>query len=71
MMPETLGKGFVIRGYVDADHAGEWLTRRSRTGYIVFLNKAPICWFSKKQGSLETSTFGSKFMAMKQVTEYL
>ena len=25
-MPEPLGKGFVIRGYVDADHAGECLT---------------------------------------------
>ena len=70
-MPEPLGKGFVIRGYVDADHAGECLTRRLRTGYAVFLKKDPICWFSKKQGSLETSTFGSEFMAMEQVTEYL
>ena len=25
-MPEPLGKGFVIRGYVDTDHAGECLT---------------------------------------------
>ena len=70
-MPEPLGKGFVIRGYGDADHAGECLNRQFRNGYVVFLNKAPICWFFKKQGSLETSTFGSEFMAMKQVTEYL
>ena len=70
-MPEPLGKGFVIRGYVDSDHAGECLTWRLGTGYAVFLKKAPICWFSKKQGSLETSTFGSEFITMKQVTEYL
>ena len=28
-------------------------------------------WFSKKQGSVETSTFGSEFIAMKQCTEYV
>ena len=70
-MPKPLGKGFTIRCFVDADHAGETLTRRSRTGYIVLLNSAPIYWFSKKNASVETSTFGSEFMAMKQATEYL
>ena len=60
-----------MRVYVDADHAGETLTRRSRTGYIVFLNNAPIYWYSKKQTSCETSTFGSEFIAMKQATEYV
>ena len=70
-MPKPLGKGFKIRCFVDADHAGETLTRRSRTGFIVMLNNAPIYWFSKKNASVETSTFGSEFMAMKQATEYL
>ncbi len=31
-MPRPLGKGFVIRCFVDADHAGDEITRRSRTG---------------------------------------
>jgi hypothetical protein len=57
--------------FVDADHAGDLLTRRSRTGFIVFLNGAPIYWSSKKQTSCETSTFGSEFVAMKQATEYI
>ena len=70
-MPKPLGKALKIRGYVDADHAGELLTRRSRTGYIIFLNKSPIYWHLKKNQSIETSTFGSEFMAMKQVTEYM
>ena len=70
-MPETRGRGFVIRAYVDADHAGDCLTRRSRTGFLVYLNSAPVYWSSKKQGSCETSTFGSEFMAMKQCCEYL
>ena len=41
-MPKPLGHGFKIRCFVDADHAGEPLTRRSRTGFIVMLNNAPI-----------------------------
>jgi hypothetical protein len=69
--PEARGRGFVIRAFVDADHAGDCLTRRSRTGFIAYLNSAPIHWFSKKQTSVETSSFGSEFIAMKQCCEYL
>ena len=68
---EPLGIGFTIRAYVDSDHAGDEITRRSRTGFISFLNNSPIYWSSKKQGGIETSSFGSKFMAMKQCCEYL
>ena len=56
---EPLGKNFVIRAYVDAFYAGCKLTRRSRTGLIVYLNAAKIYWYSKKQGSWEISTFAS------------
>jgi hypothetical protein len=70
-MPMPKGRGFTIRCYVDADHAGDLLTRRSRTGFVVFLNNAPLYWHSKKQTSCETSTFGSEFVAMKQATEYI
>ena len=30
-MPESLGKEFTVRCFVDADHAGETLTHRART----------------------------------------
>ena len=69
--PEPLGKPFIMRAYVDADFAGEKLTRRSRTGYIIFLNMAPIYWYSKRQACIETSSFGSEFIAMKQCCEYI
>jgi hypothetical protein len=67
--PKPCGKEVVIRRYVDADHTGERLTRRSRTGYLTFLNMAQTNWFSKRQNSVETSTFGSEFTALKVVTE--
>ena len=70
-MPEPRGLGFVMRAKVDADHAGDTTTRRSRTGFMVYLNSAPIYWLSRKQTSVESSSFGSEFTAMKQCCEYL
>ena len=58
-MPEPRGLGMTMRVYVDSDHAGDTVTRRSRTSFIIFLNSAPIYWSSKKQTSCETSSFGS------------
>jgi hypothetical protein len=70
-MPEPRGLGFTMRAKVDADHAADTVTRRSRTGFLVYLNCAPIYWSSKKQTSIESSSFGSEFVAMKQCCEYL
>ena len=51
--------------FVDADHAGDRVTRHSQTGILDFLNRAPIIWYSKRQSTVESSTFGSEFIAMK------
>mmetsp|Transcript_30594 Transcript_30594/g.40655 ORF Transcript_30594/g.40655 Transcript_30594/m.40655 type:complete len:148 (-) Transcript_30594:278-721(-) len=56
---------------VDSNHAGDCVTRRSRPGYIVYLNNAPIYWYSKKQGGIETSSFDAEFIALKQCMEYI
>ena len=37
----------------DADHAGDHINRRSHTGMIVILNKAPILWYSKRQTTVD------------------
>jgi hypothetical protein len=52
--PPARGRSVMIRIYVDADHAGNMVTRRSRTGYVQFVNNAVVNRFSKKQGSIET-----------------
>ena len=69
--PEARGEVFTMRLYVDTDHVGNSTTRRSRTGFLVYLQNALIHWSLKKQTSVETSTFGSEFIAMKTVTEYV
>ena len=63
--PELLGKAMTMTCFVDADHAGCHETRRSHTGIIIFLQKAPIIWYSKRQNTVESSSFGSEFVAMK------
>lgn len=35
--PEERGAGFVMWLYVDSDHAGDCIARRSRTGFILYL----------------------------------
>ena len=60
-----------MRAKVDADHASDTVTRGSRTGFLIFLQGSPIYWHSWKQTSVESSTFGSEFVAMKQCCEYL
>ena len=42
------GKVFEMVGYVDADLAGENLTKRLKTGFIIYLNQALIYWYSKR-----------------------
>ena len=69
--PEPRGVGFTMRAFVNSDHAGDSVTRRSRSGFLIFLNSASIYWFSKKQLGIETSSFGAEFIAMKQCCEYI
>lgn len=68
-MPEPLGKPVVITTLEDSDHAGDTVTRRSRTGVLIYCNSAPVLWYSKKQTSIETSSFGSEFTALKTAVE--
>ena len=35
-------KGFVISSYVDSDYARDSIIRRSKTGFVVLVNCAPI-----------------------------
>ena len=70
-MPEPRGLGSTMCVKVDTDHASDTITRHSRMRFLVYLNCAPIYWWSKKQNSVESSSFGSKFIAMKQCCEYV
>jgi hypothetical protein len=63
------GKEVDVCMFVDSDHAGEQFTMRSRTGCVIYLNMAPIVWFSNRQPTVESSVFGAEFVAMKNGIE--
>ena len=70
-MPVALGGSIQLTCFCDANHAGNIITRRSQTGIIIFANMTPLTWISKKQNTVESSTFGSEFVALKHATEII
>ena len=56
---------------MDSDHAGDKITRRSHTGILLYINSAPISWYSKKQTTVESSTYGSEFVALRLASEQI
>lgn len=39
--------------------------------YINLMNSTPIDWFSKRQDTVETATYGSEFVAARIATEQI
>ena len=70
-MPHSRGRPVQTFTFVDASHASNRLTRKSHTGFIIFINRAPILWYSKRENTVESSTFSSEFIAMKNCMEHI
>ena len=68
-MLQPIGKLMSMPCSEDVDHASDKLTRQYQTGIFILCNRAPVMWMSKKHNSVETSTFGSKFTALKLIVE--
>ena len=67
--PAPQGKSIQINVFVDTDHARNKLTRQSLTSFIIFMSMVPIYWYSKRQNSVETSTYSSEMVALQIVAE--
>ena len=59
----------MIKYYVDNNHAGNMANGRSHSGIIIYVNNAPIIWYSKCQNTVEASSFGLEFFALRIATE--
>ena len=57
------GSMFDLHVFADADWAGDVITRRSTTGYIVFAAGELIAWQSKLQTTVSTSSMQSEYQA--------
>jgi len=69
--PKPRGNPVQTTAFVDANHAGNQITRRSHSGILIYCNSSPIVWYSKAQATVETSTFGSEFVALRVATELI
>ena len=70
-MPEPLGKAVTTTTTMDANLNHCLATGKSLTGCLHFVNKTPVDWYSKKQATVETVTYGSEFVAAKTTTEQI
>ncbi|GJW76284.1 putative RNA-directed DNA polymerase [Tanacetum coccineum] len=60
--------GMSLKAYSDADWAKCVVTRKSLTGYCVFINDNLISWKSKKQNTLSKSSAKTEYRARASVT---
>jgi hypothetical protein len=70
-MPKVRGNLVTISAFVDANHAGNVMNRQSHTGIILYVQNAPIVWYSKRQNMVEVAMFGSKFVALRTWKELI
>ena len=64
-MPVPLVAPVKMLAFVDSDDAGNVVTRRSHSKLFVFIQNALMYSPSKKQNTIEASTYGSELVAMR------
>jgi hypothetical protein len=67
--PKPLGKYVTLSHFVDANLYHDLATGRAVTGILHFANMTPVEWYSKKQSTVETATYGSEFVAARTCVE--
>lgn len=70
-IPEPLGNPVVTTTYKDANLYHDMINGRAVTGILHLINGTPIDWFSKRQDTVETATYGSEFVAARIATDQI
>jgi hypothetical protein len=70
--PKPLGKYVTLTHYYDANLFHDAIvTGCSVTGILHLINKTPLDWYSKKQATVETATYGSEFVAARTCVDQI
>ena len=69
--PKPLGAPVMSITYEDANLYHDLTNGRAVTGVLHLLNGTPIDWFSKRQDTVETATYGAEFVAARIATKQI
>jgi hypothetical protein len=61
----------VCEGYSDSDWAGDRLTSKSHTGWLVFVDGSPVAWHSKAQTCIAQSSCEAEYVAAASLSNEL
>ena len=70
-IPKPLGKHVQTTHYVDANLHHDLATGKAVTAVLHFLNQTPIDAYTKRQSTVETSTYGSEFVAARTAVDQI
>ncbi len=70
-VPSALGPKVMTITYVDANLLHCSLTGRASTGILHLVNGTPIDWYSKRQSTVQSATYGSEFVAARIATDQI
>ena len=69
--PPPKGRPVVTTTFVDANLQHCRVTGKSATGILHVINQTPVDWYSKRQSTVETATYGAEFVAARIATKHI
>ena len=70
-IPEPKGKHVTTTTYVDANLHHDQVTGKAVTACLHIVNATPSHWYTKRQATVETATYGSEFVAARIATDQI
>ena len=70
-LPPPKGKPVRLFTYADANLMHDALSGKAVTAILHFINKTPFDWFSRKQPTVNTATFGAEASATRTAIEQM
>jgi len=67
--PKPLGEELDVNIFFHSDHGHDRKTGQSISGIIVYVGNTPIIRKSRRQGAVQTSTYGAELCAMRMAVE--
>ena len=68
-LPKPRGKPVKLTTYTDSNLCHNILDGKAVSGALHFVNQTPFDWYSKKQATVETATFGAEELAARTAIE--